>query len=654
MPESVPPVVLFLLQREGPPHERETTAWREALTQDSVRADLRFVWAGEGQAPGGMDLGSLAAAVPVLGLAEDTVVIVAEAVAVPGPHVVGRLVDAVLTAPPRHVVDARVLPVELTRTDRRLRGYGLADGADPRAEMLDEVRHAWDARITDGTPSARVTGVCCGLRAGDLAALDHALLAPQPGTGPRLLAAAASSDLSVVVETGAAVSLPVRLGWDVGIERQLTHPGDRLVPWAGSTHPADLPATPLGAVARRLGLRPTERAGGDTAPDAPFLSIVTRTQGRRLRCLEDVLTCLAGQSDRDFEVLVMCHRTTGEEQADVEGVVASAPAWLREAVRVLPVERPGRAAPLNDGFTAARGRYVVALDDDDTVLAHYVATFKAAAAEHEGQLVRTVAVRQDVVPLGEGSDVRAISVDDPYREWPLDFSLTDHLSDNYSPIMTVAFPRGAVHGLGLRFDETLPANEDWEYVVRCAAVLGVASVREITSVYRWWLHTASSREAQSAQDWAEARSQVQAAIADSVVLLQPEEIRRLVATLETSRREVASAHELAEAAATAQHETNVEMTKVAEAHQSSLARVLLMKERLAETKDGLATARNQLRRRTVELRRLELVLEVQERIDAGTLQRPEKPLRDMTTARLTSLAEAPVEIQRRSWLRGGR
>lgn len=653
MPESAP-VLLLLLQREGPPHERETTAWREALTQDSLVADVRYVWAGEGQAPGGMDLGSLAAAVPVLGLAEDAVVVVAQARAVPGPHVVGRLVEAVLDAPPRHVVDARVLPVELARTDRRPRGYGLADGADPRAEMLDEVRHSWDARIADGTASARVTGVCCALRAGDLASLDEALLAPPPDTGTRLLAAAASSDLAVVVETAAAVSLPVRLGWDVGIERQMTRPGDRAVSWARSTHPVDLPATPLGAVARRFGLRPDEGDGSDTAPGGPFLSIVTRTQGRRLRCLEDVLTCLAGQSDRDFEVLVMCHRTTAQEQADVEDVVASAPAWLRDAVRVLPVERPGRAAPLNDGFAAARGRYVVALDDDDTALAHYVATFKAAAAEHEGQLVRAVAVRQDVVPLGEGSDVRAISVDDPYREWPLDFSLADHLSDNYSPIMTVAFPRGAVHDLGLRFDETLRANEDWEYVVRCAAVLGVASVREITSVYRWWLHTASSREAQSADDWAEARSRVQAAVADSVVLLQPEEVRRLVATLETSRREVAAAHELAEATATAQHETNVEMTSVAEAHDAAVANVLLMEERLATTKDELATAQGQLRRRTQKLRRLELLLEVQERIDAGTLQRPEKPLRDMTTARLKRLAEAPVVVQRRSWLRRGR
>jgi hypothetical protein len=403
-------------------------------------------------------------------------------------------------------------------------------------------------------------------------------------------------------------------------------------------------------LARQFSLRPAERTSADLGPDAPFLTIVTRTQGRRLLCLEDVLTCLAGQSDRDFELLVMCHRTTSDEQSAVEDVVASAPAWLRDAVRVLRVERPGRAAPLNDGFAAARGRYVVALDDDDTVLAHYVSTFKGAAARHEGRLLRTVAVRQDVVPVGDGDDVRAVPVADPYREWPLDFSLVDHLSDNYSPIMTVAFPRGAVHDLGLRFDETLHANEDWEYVVRCAAVLGVASVREITSVYRWWLHTASSRDLHPEEQWDEARARIQEVVAGSVVLLQPEEVHRLVATLDRSRREVATAHELAQSTATAQHETNLEMTKVAEAYQAATAKRLTVEERLAEVRGDLAAARDELRRRTQELRRLELVQEVQQRIDTGTLARPEKPLTDMTTRRLKQLAEAPVVVRRQSWL----
>ena len=649
MPNPGPSVLLLLLEREGPPSERSTAAWREAIDQDSVAADVRHVWAGDGPVPAGIDLGSLGAASTVWDLAADTTVVVAEATAVPGPHLVRRLVDALHGSPPRHVVDTRVLPVELARTDGRPRGYGLADGADPRAEVLDEVRHPWEPQRDGDDASSRVTGVCCALEAGDLAALGEALTAPAPGKAARLLAAATERDLTVVVHTEAAVSLPVRLDWDVRVDGHVAFPAERPTSWSGATHPAELPATSLGALAAGLGLRPVREPERDTDAARPFLSIVTRTQGRRLPCLEDVLTCLAGQSDRDFELLVMCHRTTPEEQSAVEAVVASAPQWLRDAVRVLRVERPGRAAPLNDGFLEARGRYVVALDDDDTVLAHYVAAFKEAAASHDGRLLRAVAVRQDVVPQGEGAEVRAVSVDDPYREWPLDFSLVDHLSDNFSPIMTVAFPRGAVQDLGMRFDEALAANEDWEYVVRCAAVLGVASVREITSVYRWWLHSVSSRDTHAEEEWDEARARIQEVVASSVLLLQPEETRRLVATLNRSRREASAAHELAQSVATEQHGTNVEMTKVAEAYQAAVAKRQAVEARLAEVKDDLATTRQQLRRRTQRLHRLELVQEVQARIDAGTLERPEKPLADMTTQRLERLAAAPVVLVRRSW-----
>lgn len=645
MPHPAPPVLLLLLEREGAPQPRRTAAWQEALAQDDLAADVVHVWAGEGPVPAGIDLGSPGAAATVLDLADDTVAVVAEATAQPGPHVVRRLLDALLAAA-ADVVDTRVLPAELTRTDGRPRGYGLADGADPDAEVLEEVRRAWEPRPAEEEPTQRVTGVCCAARVGALGALDQALLAP-PGTGPGLLAAAQARGLTVVVETAATVSLPVRLDRDVEVVGHVAPVVDPATSWASSTHPVDLPATSLGALAGNLGLRPTEAVADHVAPDAPFLSIVTRTQGRRLRCLEDVLTTLAAQTDRDFELLVMCHRTTAEEQAAVEGVVASAPAWLREVVRVLPVERPGRSSPLNDGFTAARGRYVVAVDDDDVVLAHYVATFRAAAAEHEGRLLRAVAVRQDVVPVGEGADVRPVSVDDPYREWPLDFSLVDHFTDNYSQIMTVAFPRGAFHGLGLRFDETLDVNEDWDLVVRGAALLGVTSVREVTSVYRWWLHSASSREVHSVEEWDEARAQIHALVTGSVVLLQPEEVRRLAATLARSREQVEAAHEVAQATATAQHETNLEMTKVAEAYQAAVAKRQAVEERLAEARAALAAEKETVRRRTRQLRKLELVVEVQQRIDAGTLERPEKPLADMTIERLRRLADSPVVLVRR-------
>ena len=64
---------------------------------------------------------------------------VAEASATPGPHLVERLVDEVPSTRDG-VVDARVLPVEVTLTDTRERGYHLSEGADPTATVLEEER----------------------------------------------------------------------------------------------------------------------------------------------------------------------------------------------------------------------------------------------------------------------------------------------------------------------------------------------------------------------------------------------------------------------------------------------------------------------------------------------------------------------------------
>ena len=38
--------------------------------------------------------------------------------------------------------------------------------------------------------------------------------------------------------------------------------------------------------------------------------------------------------------------------------------------------------------------------------------------------------------------------------------------------MAVAFPRGIFHDLGLRFDESLPTVEDWDFLVRTAGLVG--------------------------------------------------------------------------------------------------------------------------------------------------------------------------------------
>jgi hypothetical protein len=690
VPSERPDVIVLLVHRLGPPAGREIAAWQEAAEAYPGDADIHHVWAGTGAVPAGMDLGTPAAAVDVLGLGQDAIVLVAEASAVPGPRLVQRLVDEALTSTDR-VVDARVLPVELTRTDDRLRGYHLPDDADRDADLLEEERYpgagepgaedeaedeAEDGNEAGGSQEAehgseerdasrhvdsavvghevlardgaavhpRVTGACCVTRARHLRALTDALLVePSIASGAALVDAASLHGLEVDVAHTAAVALPVRLTWDaVADGRVPAHPRTHTA-WPPTTHPAALPTSSLGRLVEQYGL-PLPEDDNDPTPrgdDAPFLSIVTRTQGRRIHCLEDMFTCLAGQTDRDFEVLLMAHRVDAEHLAMVEDVVASLPAWLRDAVRVVAVERPGRAAPLNEGFGAARGHYIVALDDDDTVLSHYVSTFRSAAADHYGRLLRVVAVRQDIAPVGNLDTLCAVSVDDPFREWPLDFALIAHLTANHSPFMSIAFPRGAMHGLGMRFDETLDTTEDWDYIVRCAAALGVESIREITCVYRWWVHTGSSREVHSKAEWDEARLRVQRRFEESILLLQPGETERLVKSLQSTVRAAGKSHRLARKLATSQHETNLEMTKVFDAYQAAVAHRQSVETRLGEVRTQLKETRQKLQRRTKRLRLLEARVQVEERLRLGTLDTPEQPIADLTLAQLEALVRSP-------------
>lgn len=251
----------------------------------------------------------------------------------------------------------------------------------------------------------------------------------------------------------------------------------------------------------------------------PFLSIVMRTQGTRLECLTEALTCLAGQSNTDFEVLVMGHRLSVEAQLGVERVIEDCPAWLRDQVRLVRVERGRRAAPLNEGFRAARGHYIAILDDDDIPFGHWVETFARLAEAAPGRMLRTVSAQQDIVTarvLGEPS-VRSVgTIEDRY---PASFDFVDHLRQNYTPNTAVAFPRGAFHDLGIQFDESLTTTEDWDFIMRTASVVGVASSPEITCLYHWWVTGQSSRTDHDTGEWVRNQQSILRKFDENPVLL---------------------------------------------------------------------------------------------------------------------------------------
>ena len=78
-----------------------------------------------------------------------------------------------------------------------------------------------------------------------------------------------------------------------------------------------------------------------------------------------------GLSDRDFEVLLACHRTSPLELAAVEAVVASAPGWLREKVRMLEVEVCGPGSGRESALRALQaGGFTITSIRDVTPIPH--------------------------------------------------------------------------------------------------------------------------------------------------------------------------------------------------------------------------------------------------------------------------------------------
>ena len=253
----------------------------------------------------------------------------------------------------------------------------------------------------------------------------------------------------------------------------------------------------------------TAAPAGAAEVSRPFLSVLVRTQGTGLRqqTIRDTLVCLAAQSDLDFEVLVLAHRVGADERHALASTVDEFEPLLPGRLRVLEVTEPGRSTPLRVGAKAARGDYVAILDDDDTVLAHWVESFHDLARRAERPAVlrcRSVSQRMEILDRGvAGPGYRAWTEWD--APWSSRFDAMEQLTDNHMPIHSYALPRAPLLGWGLTWDPALPVLEDWDLLMRAVNALGVVDGVEFTSIYRLWPTTVNSQASTDATQWAQVR-----------------------------------------------------------------------------------------------------------------------------------------------------
>lgn len=269
--------------------------------------------------------------------------------------------------------------------------------------------------------------------------------------------------------------------------------------------------------------------------EGPRISVVVRTRDRPALLAEALASLAAGAYRRAEVVLVNDGGAPPEPPAD----------YPLELVRVELPENLGRAAAAAAGVERASGDFVAFLDDDDLAAPEHLATLAGLVAGAGVRVAYTDAA-VGVYELGPGAEAGAGDVSGggwscverrlPYSR---DFDPDLLLLDNYIPFNTVLIERGLFAETG-GFDRGLPFFEDWEFLIRLAAVTPFHHLARVTCEYRHFRgagHHVLGETPRSRADFLAMKARVLASHAER---LTPERLARAVDVL---RRELVEAAE---------------------------------------------------------------------------------------------------------------
>jgi hypothetical protein len=206
-------------------------------------------------------------------------------------------------------------------------------------------------------------------------------------------------------------------------------------------------------------------AGVTQVPQAPLVSIVTRTLGRD--CLAEAAASVAAQDYRPIEWVVV--DAAGNGNVTIE-------AGSGAVTRVVGTGQPLlRSAAANVGLAACTGHWIALLDDDDLLRPDHVARLVAAlVAAPDAQLAY--------------ADAEAWRAPETIRGYySFGFSHLLLTRRNLFPPNAALFDAALVHAHGVRFDNDLDFFEDWDFWLQCARHTRFVRVTGPTAIYRSYL-----------------------------------------------------------------------------------------------------------------------------------------------------------------------
>lgn len=202
--------------------------------------------------------------------------------------------------------------------------------------------------------------------------------------------------------------------------------------------------------------------------EGPRISVIVRTRDRP-ELLAEALESLARSTYRRAEVVVV----------NDGGATPELPSGFPLELSRLDFEtNRGRSAAANAGMAAATGDVLTFLDDDDLVEPEHLATL-AGLASGAGVRVAYTDAAVGVYRLGDGGwrcEERRL----PYSR---DFDPDLLLFDNYIPFNTLVIDRRLAREVG-ELDSDLAFFEDWDFLIRLAALTPFHHLARVTCEYR--------------------------------------------------------------------------------------------------------------------------------------------------------------------------
>lgn len=229
-----------------------------------------------------------------------------------------------------------------------------------------------------------------------------------------------------------------------------------------------------------------------------YLSIVVRTQGKRLKLLYDNLLSLSKQKNNDFEIVLVEHDVDQTKEDNINQVVKQFDEEFRKKIECIKVFKGKRAKPLNYGFLCANGKYIVCLDDDDIAYNNFTDEIIKNAKKHYGQIIHCYSDFQVWKINNDGECFAETNINKIYCR---NFNFYSQMKNNFCPINSVAYPAFYFKELGIVFDEKLEVFEDYEYLMRVASISGVYNVEKSTSLYRNFINIDNSVNSVNKDIW---------------------------------------------------------------------------------------------------------------------------------------------------------